>query len=413
MFKIIHTADWHLGQRFAHFDRMAEQQRSLYWLLDLIEAEQPDALIIAGDVFDVKSPPNWARAMWFSFLVDARARGCRHIVVVGGNHDSPDMLNSPSDLAATLGIHIVGSATAALNDQILPLHDEQGRLQAVVAAVPFLRSSDLRKSISGETTAERENHVRQGIKRHYEQLAELTYQTYGDAGVPIITTGHLHASGTEVSDQQTPIYVGNLENIDTEDFPAVYDYVALGHIHKAQPVGAPHIRYSGSMLPLSFKEKVDQKVVCIATFDGHSLAQGVREVQVPTFRSLLGVEGTLDDVKAQLDILTDALDASLPELTTWVELRILTDTRIANLHTQLEPYKSDRPFLILTTRLKYTGTQNADRDHEPIQSLQALGVDKVYEMMADQYGGFDKDERQEVDRTFIELRNWMQERKVE
>ena len=112
--KILHTADWHLGARLAGQTRDAEHRAFLDWLLELLASEQADILIIAGDIFDSATPPVAAQEMYYRFLHAASAR-CRHIVIIGGNHDSAAFLDAPRTLLAALSAHVLG-ATPELRD---------------------------------------------------------------------------------------------------------------------------------------------------------------------------------------------------------------------------------------------------------------------------------------------------------
>ena len=95
MMKVIHTSDWHLGQKFLYNGREEEHQMALDWLLATIREQQADGLIVAGDIFDIGNPPNYARRMYYRFLTQLMGTSCRHVVITGGNHDSPSMLNAP------------------------------------------------------------------------------------------------------------------------------------------------------------------------------------------------------------------------------------------------------------------------------------------------------------------------------
>lgn len=197
---------------------MREQQSALNWLLDKIAVHKPDALIVSGDVFDQSNPPNSARQQYYNFLAQLKNTACRHVVITGGNHDSPSMLDAPAAVFRHFNIHIVGSATDQLADQLIVLKDENGKPECVVAAVPFLRDRDLHYSQAGERVEEREQRLQAGIRTHYEQLAELA-KPYAQQNIPIVTTGHLYAHGAATNEKKSKIYVGNQQNIKGTDFP--------------------------------------------------------------------------------------------------------------------------------------------------------------------------------------------------
>jgi len=241
---------------------------ALQWLLNTIKQEQIDLLLVAGDVFDVANPPNYARQQYYDFLAQLRGSGSGHVVIVGGNHDSPAMLNAPAAVFKHFNIHVIGAATADPSNQIIPLKSKDGTLEAVVAAVPFLRDRDLHYSQAGESAADREQRLQKGIRTHYQHLAGLV-AGYQSANVPLLTTGHLYAHGASAEEKRSNIYIGNRSNIAGGDFPEQFHYVALGHIHRAQRVaGLNHVRYSGSLIPLDFSEMADNKGIFILDFTG-------------------------------------------------------------------------------------------------------------------------------------------------
>ena len=168
--KIIHTSDWHLGQRLLFNERGDEQQLALQWLYETILQEQADALILAGDVFDNGNPPHPARKLYYNFLTNLLNTSCRHIVIIGGNHDSPGMLDAPRELLEYLNIRVVGAASENLEQDCLLLQNTVGELEAVVAAIPFLRDRDLSPSVSGESTLDRIQRIQAGIRQRYQDM---------------------------------------------------------------------------------------------------------------------------------------------------------------------------------------------------------------------------------------------------
>ena len=143
---------------------------ALDWLYQTIEKEKVDTLIVAGDIFDIGNPPSYARTLYYRFLTKLQGSCCRHIVIIGGNHDSPSMLNAPKELLHILNVHVVGAATDDIADEIVELKDAEGKLEAIIAAVPFLRDRDIRHSVSGESGLERIAKVQEGIVRHFQKV---------------------------------------------------------------------------------------------------------------------------------------------------------------------------------------------------------------------------------------------------
>lgn len=326
--KIIHTADWHLGHRLVNNDRHEEQQRALAWLSDLIATEQAEALIIAGDVFDTGTPSNQAQELYYRFLTGLTRTRCRHVVVVGGNHDSPSLLNAPRELLRLLRIHVVGNLDrqpdGSWGSLLIPLlHPETGAPEALVAPIPFLRDRELRSSVQGETAAEREAAIRNGIAEVYRQAGQQVqeWQSQHGAKLPTLATGHLYATGATTSGSELDIHVGNLGQVGADVFPEIFDYVALGHLHRPQTVGhQERIRYSGSLIPLGFGEVTDRKEVVITHYEPQGGLLHLSTHEIPRYRQLFRLTGTLS---ALLDQITQ-LPAS--GLTHWLELTVQGQT---------------------------------------------------------------------------------------
>jgi DNA repair protein SbcD/Mre11 len=294
--KILHTADWHLGKKLHKHDLTKDHQMFLDWLIALIQEQNIDLLLISGDIFDLANPPIEARTMYYWFLRQMIHLKCK-IIITGGNHDSALMLDAPKEILQLLDIKVVGGATSPIENEIVVLEN------LVVCAVPYLRDTDLRQAIEGETGISRIENVRLGIKKHYDELAEICQEKYPN--LPTIAMGHLYANGSISSESEREIQIGNLASVDGNDFSQTFDYVALGHIHRPQIIGGnERIRYSGSPIPLSFSEKNDQKIVLILDVSENKI-QGVKEVEVPKFRELKRISGTLENVKSKLIAFTN------------------------------------------------------------------------------------------------------------
>ncbi len=299
--RVLHTADWHLGQRFQQgHERLDEHHCFLDWLLETIEREQVEVLVVAGDVFDTANPPAAARELYYNFLARLRnSQTCHDVVLVGGNHDSAATLNASASLLKALRVHVVGGVPAQFEEQCLVLPHGAAEPRLVVAAVPFLRDADVRHLVAGETTAEREARLREGIAAHYQRLAALL-PDYRAQNVPVLATGHLFAAGGTAGDAERDIHVGTLGQITADAFPETFDYVALGHLHRPQVVGGrAHIRYCGAPIPLSFSETSHPQQVLLLTFRGAG-CPAVQALDVPCTRRLRRFRGPLDQVIQQI-----------------------------------------------------------------------------------------------------------------
>ena len=401
--KLLHTADWHLGQHLCDQDRAIEHQRFLDFLIGVIRDEAIDLFVHAGDVFHTANPPNSALRQYYRFLLELANSPCRMAVITGGNHDAVSTLNAPRELLRTFDIHVVGGATDPLDDELVLLHDENGRPEAAVAAVPFLRDRDLRTGGGEERPDARDAQIREGIRAHYRRLGELA-RPHAEAGLPVIATGHLYAAGSTPSDSEKDIHIGNLGQVGADVFPDTFAYVALGHLHRPQIVGGQdHIRYAGSPIPLSFSEIQDGKQVLIVAFDGPAVS-GIRSIPVPPTRELRRFSGDPDTVREALHKAQNH-DGSLA---TWGEVRLELDgydPEIARtLREEVDPERLD----LLKVSVTYRGNAAAAEPEHPEESLDDLSPAEVFQRRCDAYG-IDPAEKAELARTFAELLDGMNE----
>lgn len=290
--KIIHTADWHLGQSFFGYDRQPEHTAFLKWLAETVADRQIDVLLIAGDVFDVANPSASAQRQFYHFLKEINlANPGLQVVVVAGNHDSAARLEAPNPLLEELGIAVVGvvkrneSGEIDFNSLLLPLRHRDGSVQAYCMAVPFLRQGDY-----PPTDQKDQNTYVAGVERMYRGLYEFAMEKAGTE-LPLVAMGHLHVLGVELSDDDRSerVIMGGLESVTSDSFPRELAYTALGHIHKAQKVGGrEEVRYSGSPLPMSFSETNYRHQVVLVTLDGRTPAS-IEPLIIPQTVALMRV----------------------------------------------------------------------------------------------------------------------------
>lgn len=331
--KIIHTSDWHLGRSLYGRKRYEEFEAFLDWLGKLLETENIDVLLIAGDVFDNTAPSNRAQEMYYRFLCRAADSSCRHVVITAGNHDSPSFLNAPRELLRHLQIYIVGTVGGRSDDEVLVLKDGQGEAELIVCAVPYLRDRDIRSVESGESLEDKDRKLVEGIRGHYALIGSQAeaIQAGLKKPVPIVAMGHLFAAGgtTAEGDGVRELYVGSLAHVGLDVFPASIDYLALGHLHSAQMVGANEkYRYSGSPLPMGFGEANRSKIVLQVAFsEGQS---EITPIPVPLWQNLRSIRGDWEQIREQIDQLKSARQ------TAWLEIIYEGAERISDLRDKLD-----------------------------------------------------------------------------
>ena len=330
--KILHTADWHIGRSLYGRKRYEEFEVFLDWLATTIQQHGIDALVVAGDIFDTSTPSNRAQGLYYRFLCRVAAGSCRHVVIVGGNHDSPSFLNAPKELLKALDIHVIGRASEA-SEEVLVLCNEQGVPELIVCAVPYLRDRDIRVAEAGENFDDKERKLIEGIRKHYADVAAAAKQKRTELGVeiPIVATGHLFTAGGQTVDGDgvRDLYVGSLAHVAAGIFPTCFNYVALGHLHVPQKVSnSETIRYSGSPLPMGFGEAKQQKSVCRVEF--HGTAASVQRIDVPVFQKLERIQGNWGDISRRI------FELSMANSGTWLEITYEGAEVIGDLRERIE-----------------------------------------------------------------------------
>ena len=383
--RLLHTSDWHLGHVLHDRPRTYEHAQFLAWLLGTIGAERADALVIAGDVFDVASPSTEALDAFYGFVATARLRFPRlSIVIVGGNHDSPSRLDVTNPILDAFGVRVVGGlplrANGALNVErlLVPLADATGRVAAWCVAIPFLRPRDL-PAVEEEGSADP---LVEGVRRFYAQAldAARARRTKGQA---IVATGHAYMTGTRLSElSERKILGGNQHALPADIFPADVAYAALGHLHLAQTVGGrDEVRYSGSPIPLSFSELDYRHQVVLVEFEGER-ATSIRAVTIPRAVELIRIPAdrarplveVLELVRALPDLDGPPEDETRPLL----EIRVLRDRPEPHVRREVEAAAADKKPRVLRIALEDGGDGRALADGPATPSLADLRPEDVF-----------------------------------
>ena len=304
--KILHSSDWHIGRALYGRKRYEEFEAFLNWLAGLIEDENIDVLLVAGDVFDNSTPSNYAQELYYRFLCRAAAASRRHVVVTAGNHDSPSFLNAPKELLRFLNIHVVGCASDSPADELVVLSGPDEETTLIVCAIPYLRDRDIRIAEAGESVEDKERKIIEGIRSHYRMVYEAAERKRSalKRPVPIVAMGHLFTAGgrTVDGDGVRELYIGTLLQVGKDVFPECIDYLALGHLHIPQTVGgSDFIRYAGSPLPIGFAEAQQEKSMVLVEFSDN--APHVATIPVPRFQELRTLQGDWPTIAHGIDAL--------------------------------------------------------------------------------------------------------------
>ncbi|MDT0295194.1 exonuclease SbcCD subunit D C-terminal domain-containing protein [Mesonia ostreae] len=397
--RILHTADWHIGKRLHKHYLYQDFDLFIGWLCDLVHQEQIDAILVSGDVFDLANPSAEARKQYFQALIALKSLHC-HLIITGGNHDSPSMLDAPKDLLLALEMNMIGGLPELIKDCIIPLPNKENP-EVVIAALPYLRDSDVRLASEGNTYEDRLAAIRKGIQAKFDEAAAYCEKTYPN--IPAIAMGHLYAAGVSTSESERDIQIGNQAAFKAEQFNTYFSYIALGHIHQPQRVSAQiPTFYSGSPLMLSFSERQDEKrVLLIDTQNGFE----PESIAIPQFRKLLKVSGSLEQLQQKLSILEHE-----GQLNTLIEVEMLEEQyssqKLANLDELVSNFDKDHLEIIkYRTQFKEQQKQSS-AVFGAEQNLEDLKPKEVFESLLENEP-FLPEERQELLHTFDELKEML------
>ncbi|GGU56042.1 nuclease SbcCD subunit D [Pseudomonas laurentiana] len=368
--RLFHTSDWHLGQTLHSQERDFEHACFLDWLLGQLALRQPDALLIAGDIFDTVNPPVKAQERLYDFIVRAHEQQpTLDIVIIAGNHDSGARIELPAPLMRRLRTHALGRVQWLDDGQLdsdrllIPLTDAKGKTRAWCLALPFLRPAEV-------TGAQLGDDYLLGIAQVHERLIAAA-ESRRKPGQALVAISHAHMAGGSISeDSERSLIIGNAEALSAKLFSDSVAYVALGHLHKPQRVnGEERIRYSGSPLPLSFSEIGYQHQILEVELDG-AVLRSVEPRQVPRAVHLqrLGpapLREVLEHLAAlpEVDLLADL------QRQPWLEVRVRLDEPQPDLRQQIELALHGKAVRLVRIAVEYAGVQQDDDDSSALIEL--------------------------------------------
>lgn len=287
--KLIHLSDLHLGKRVNEYSMLEDQKYILKKIVNIVDAEAPDGIIIAGDIYDKSVPSAEAVQLFDDFLVKLSERNLE-VFIISGNHDSPERISFGSRIMNANGIHI----SPVYNGSVEPfsMQDKYGIVE--VYMLPFIKPAHVRRFCEEEVASYTEA----------LQFAISKMKVNPDNRNILVThqfvTGSLRSESEEIS-------VGGTDNVDAKVFEP-FDYVALGHIHSPQNCGSKTIRYCGTPLKYSFSESKDKKSVTIVELAEKGNVS-YRTVDLVPKHDLVELKGTYQELTLK----------SFYENTTWPE----------------------------------------------------------------------------------------------
>jgi len=275
--KFVHLSDLHIGKRVNEYSMLEDQEYILKKIIEIIDDEKPEAVIIAGDVYDKSVPSAEAVALFDDFLVSLSKRSM-HVFVISGNHDSPERIAFGGRLMEQSKIHMSPVYDGSLTPVIL--EDEYGKVN--VWMLPFIKPVHVRKF---NEEAE--------IGSYTEAIRLVTDNLDINSNERNVMITHQFVTGADRTESEE-ISVGGTDNVDVSVFEG-FDYTALGHIHRPQNCKSEKVRYSGTPLKYSFSEAKDNKSVSVVELKekGELL---INTVPLVPMRDMVEIKGKYEEI---------------------------------------------------------------------------------------------------------------------
>ena len=368
--KILHTSDWHLGKNLEGYSRLPEQEQFLEELIEIVEREEIDLLLIAGDIYDHSNPPAMAEKLFYRSMKRLSKDGQRAIIVIAGNHDQPDRLTAASPLAYEQGIVLLGTPKSAAQEGVYKGFEiseaGQGYIklsikgeQVVIITLPYPSEKRLNEIISIQ--ADEEAMQRSYSQRIGQLFSELSKHFKEDS--INLAMSHLYMIGGEQTDSERQIQLGGSMAVEASLLPPA-QYIALGHLHRPQEVkgGGKRAFYSGSPLQYSKSEINYSKCVYKIDLEAGQKEPVVQPIYLKNYKPIeiwqcSGIEEAINycQERAQEDL--------------WVYLeiethRVLTSDEIKALRDIRKDIVEIRPILITE--------ENKDQEIENLTELNML-----------------------------------------
>lgn len=326
--KILHTGDWHIG-KLVHGVHMTEDQRFILEnLVKLLKEEEVEVLIIAGDVYDRSIPPTEAVELLDEVLSKIILDLGIKVIMISGNHDSPDRLDFGSRMLRDRGLYIAGKLQREADPIVL--EDDLGEVRFY--PIPY-----------SEPAVVKALYEKEGSMNHDEAmktvLAPITENL--DPSIRNICISHGFVVGTEKpeeSDSERPLAIGGSEYVSAEYYQP-FDYVALGHLHRPQRISKDEIRYAGSLLKYSFSEAKQKKSVTLIDLK--------EKGQVDIEERILKPKRDLRIIEGDLEVLMDKDVYSLGNTEDYLQA-VLTDR--GTLYEPMQKLRSVYPNILLLER---------------------------------------------------------------
>ncbi len=279
--RFLHTADWHLGRVYHGLSLLEDQSNLLDQFVELLRNTKPDAVLIAGDIYDRSVPPADAVRLLDETLTRIVIGEKTKVILIAGNHDGPDRLGFGSRLLSEAGLTVRGMPGKDVEPVILT--DQHG--EVAIYPLPYAEPSLVRQLLDSEEITDHNA----GLAAQMARL-RATHQSARRA----IVVAHAFVQGGSVSESERPLSVGGSGSVGVDVFEGM-DFVALGHLHRPQTVGEPRIHYSGSLMKYSFNEADQPKSISLVELDGEGQVS-IERITLTPRRDLRILEGHLQEL---------------------------------------------------------------------------------------------------------------------
>ena len=279
--KIFHLSDLHIGKQIAGYDIEEDQRYVFSQILEYMDAEKPDVVIIAGDIYDRALPSAKSVTLFDELLCEINKRGAV-ILVISGNHDSAERMAYGSRIMKNANVHIMGAYKGSCDRVII--EDEYGKVNFYL--MPYVRPVDVMDYFD----------VAEGQNADYAWAVDhIIEEMHPDTAERNVLVAHLNITnrGENSRTDSESVIIGMVDNIDVKHLDA-FDYVALGHLHRPQHIGRPEVRYCGTPMAYSISEAKDHKSISVVELSG----KGDIKIRILPFKQLRGwvdFKGTMNE----------------------------------------------------------------------------------------------------------------------
>lgn len=311
--RILHTSDWHLGKRLFKAERLPEQELFLDWLIDYIHNNRIDVLIVAGDVFDVPTPPNNAQKLFYDFIFKLSQIEDLKTIIIGGNHDSTSLLQIPKSFFESSNCFI-RSGLCDENERDIVI--KKDGVSIGFKCLPYFRNFELLNKLRTSTDDSVDNELKEFFNEYFS-----SWKSSEKLSKKLLIAHHVFGN-YEMSGSEHAIHLSGIDHFPLSWTKEHFDYLALGHIHKKMTLSDdPPTIYPGAPIPMRFSES-NKKYISIIETDGDNLNYEL--IQIPVFRNIVQLKLTLEDYKEELASLIQ--DSESNELKTFLEIHMELDT---------------------------------------------------------------------------------------